>query len=325
MIRRGSPLTPGGPPPAAALTRALPPARRAGAAWNCSVAELNLNHALAPPLTTADWHGWYGAPGQIDGWSCPSESELVITTRESYYPLLQELSFIRPLRFMSPAMFVGGLGSDPLTQNSCPTGWGVIEGEGVTVTCAGTVGGGASGGGPVSGTGRWRYAGTDRDAEGAIESVTFALNGDRWDAPSGDRVEELVVVAYPDDEAVKAALLSGELDAVLGAGVLADSDVAELRRDHQDEVAVLLTESIQNRIVVLNTARAPTDDLQTRKAIIHAIDKKRIVEEELAGLAEPVYSLFPKDAPYSNADLTPVPAYDIEKARMINCPEPREC
>ena len=48
----------------------------------------------------------------------------------SYYPLLQELSFIRPLRFMSPTMFVGGLGSDALTQNSCPTGWGVIEGEG---------------------------------------------------------------------------------------------------------------------------------------------------------------------------------------------------
>ena len=132
-------------------------------------------------------------------------------------------------------------------------------------------------------------------------------------------------MAYPDDESVKSALLAGELDAVVGAGVLTEADVEDLRRNHADDVSVALTESIQNRIVVLNTARAPTDDIQNRKAIVHAVDKKRIIEKELAGLAEPVQSLFPKDAPYSNADLTPVPAYDFEKARMINCPAPQEC
>ena len=74
--------------------------------------------------------------------------------------------------------------------------------------------------------------------------------------------------------------------------------------------------------MVLNTAKAPTDDLQVRKAIIHAVDKKSIIEKELAGLAEPAESLFPKDTPYSNFALTPVPAYDFEKAWMLNCPAP---
>jgi len=296
-----------------------------GAVWNCDVAKLNLDHVLAPPLTTGDWHGWYGLPGQIDDWSCPSDYELIITTKESYYPLLQELSFIRPLRFMSPNMFIGGLDSDPVTQNSCPIGWGTITGNGMTITCAGIVDVGVSEGGSVSGTGRWKYVKTDMNDAGQIEKVYFAINEDHWDAPSGNHAEELVLNVYPDSDAVKAALLDGSLDAVMGAGVLTEADVAEFKREHTDVVTVVLTEAIQNRIVVLNTAKAPTNDLQNRKAIIHAVDKKRIIAKELGGLAEAVQSLFPKDAPYSAADLTPIPAFDLEKAKLLNCPEPKSC
>jgi len=91
--------------------------------WDCSVAKLNLDHVFAAPLTTADWHGWYGLPAKLESWSCPSTYVLEMTSSDSYYPLLQELSYIRPLRMLSPNMFVGGASSDPLTQNSCPTGW----------------------------------------------------------------------------------------------------------------------------------------------------------------------------------------------------------
>lgn len=111
-----------------------------GAAWNCSVAKLNFDHVLAPPLITGDWHGWYGLPGQISSWSCASDFVLTIITKEKYYPLVQELSFIRPLRMASPNMFVGGLTSNPLTQNSCAKGWGNVTDSGVTVQCAGMVG-----------------------------------------------------------------------------------------------------------------------------------------------------------------------------------------
>jgi len=43
-----------------------------------------------------------------------------------------------------------------------------------------------------------------------------------------------------------------------------------------------------------------------------------------AGLAEPAESLFPKDAPYCGAHLTPRPDYDFEKAKLLNCPEPEK-
>ena len=108
-----------------------------GAPWDCAAAKLNFDHVLAPPLTTGDWHGWYGLPGAIDGWRCEGDHTFVVTTKSVHYPLLQELSFIRPLRMLSPTMFVAGYDSDPLTQNSCPTGWGSWSHDGVEITCAG--------------------------------------------------------------------------------------------------------------------------------------------------------------------------------------------
>lgn len=52
-----------------------------------------LNHILP-----SDWHGWYGLMDQIESWSCDDDRKFVITTKDKYYPMLQELSFIRPLR-----------------------------------------------------------------------------------------------------------------------------------------------------------------------------------------------------------------------------------
>jgi hypothetical protein len=98
--------------------------------------------------------------------------------------------------------------------------------------------------------------------------------------------------------------------------------VADLRNNHAEKVSVSLTESIQNRNIVFNTAKSPTDDLQTRKVIIHAIDKATIIDAVMSGIDAPVDSLFPKDAPYCGADLTPKPDYDLEKAVLLNCPIP---
>ena len=135
---------------------------------------------------------------------------------------------------------------------------------------------------------------------------------------SDDSVDEIILKYYPTTDTVRDALTDGSLDAVIGGGVLSEADIALFY--HNDNVSVSLTESIQNRIIVFNTNRAPTDVLQNRKVIIHAINKKKIIDEEFAGLADVAESLFPKDAPYCGADLTPKPDYDIEKAQLLNCP-----
>ena len=310
-----------------------------GEAWNCNAAKLNFDHVLAQN------HPWYGMPAAIKSWSCTDSNTFVLTTNSKYYPLLQELTFIRPLRMQSPAIFFNGASSNSLTENSCYPGTNTIDDvvdisvgdyADEDITCKGTKGGIADcvrtagtwscvpSSGNVSGTGRWIYHRTETDSDGKMKSVHFKINVNHWDAPSGNYVEELKVVHYDTEAKIKAALLDGSLDAVLGADVLTGADVADLKNNHVDTVSVSLTESIMNRNIVFNTGKAPTNDLQLRKVIIHAIDKATIIDEVLSGIDAPVDSLFPKDAPYCGADLTPKPDYDLEKAAMLNCPVPEE-
>ena len=282
-----------------------------GTPWDCAAAKLNFDHVLAEPLTTGDFHGWYGLPGQIVSVSCPGPHELVLTTRDKYYPLLQELTYIRPLRMLSPAMFVGGLESDPYTQNSCHVGWGNATLEGATtVVCAGTLG--------VSGTGPWKFEGTVVDEAGETAEATFSRNADYWGAAPAGGVEGMRLIRFPDHKAVKQALLDGSLDVVVGSGPLQPNDVKELQSN--PDFHVYFTEPLQNRVIVLNTAKAPTNDLQVRKVIIHGVNKAAIIDKELAGLDEPVDALFPKDAPYCRVDLTPRWDYDLEKAQLLKLP-----
>ena len=308
-----------------------------GEAWNCDAAKVNFDHVLR-----GHTHPWYGMPAAIESWECIDSLTFAITTNKHYYPLLQELTFIRPLRMQSPAMFKDGASANSWkTHNSCPgdgTAASVIEvGDYADeeITSAGIEGGVSDctktdgnwrcvpNGLNVSGTGRWIYLRTESDNNG-IQSVHFKINTDHWDAPNGNYVEELVVVQYDSETEIKDALLDGSLDAVMGADVLTGESVADLKYNHWDKVSVSLTESLQNRNIVFNTAKYPTDDLQTRKVIIHAVDKASIVEEVTSGIDTPVDSLFPKDAPYCGADLTPKADYDLEKAVFLNCPVPAE-
>merc|ERR1719271_1460271 len=93
-----------------------------GAAWNCDAAKLNFDHVLAPPLALGN-HNWYVLPLVLKNWHCVDDMTFVFETTGKHYPVLQELSYIRPLRMLSPTMFAGGINSDPTTQNSCPVGW----------------------------------------------------------------------------------------------------------------------------------------------------------------------------------------------------------
>ena len=108
-----------------------------GSDWNCSVAKLNFDHVLSPNVKQR--HAWYGTTKQIKNWSCDSNGNFIIETKEKFYPLLQELSYIRPLTFVAASAFSQGFNSHPDQHNSCKSGdfgskWTKIE---ENVTCAG--------------------------------------------------------------------------------------------------------------------------------------------------------------------------------------------
>ena len=239
--------------------------------------------------------------------------EFQVTNKIKYGPFLQELSYIRPLRMLSPASFVDA--EDPQGANSCHVGWGTIaHPDHVNVTCAGIL--------EVSGTGPFQLAGRTSIISGQDtldDEVIFVRNTDYWDGVPN--IETLVIKRYETSEAVKAALLSGELDIVWGAGVLTDADISEIQASDelQGQILVNHSEDIQNVIMLLNSGKAPLDDVNLRRTIIHAINKAAIVNDDLAGLQKPVDNVFPIIAPYCDVDLTPRFDYDFEEALLLSC------
>ena len=274
-----------------------------GAKWNCSVAKLNFDHVLSPALTTGDWHGWYVLPEVVKNLD---EYTFAFETTGIHYPVLQELSYIRPLRMLSPTMFQGKLQSDPKTQNSCPAKWGSAKGNGEEVKCVGTTG--------ISGTGPWKFSKRVAAGDSGDKEVTFVRNDKHWGYVP--KLESLKVVRYSSHAAVKEALLNGTLDVVIGDGVLEASDLASFKKG--DLFSVHLGPVLSNRLIILNGAKGATKKLAVRQAIIQAIDKQSIIDKELAGLAKPVDKLFPKNAPYCNIDSSW--KYNLAKAKELNCP-----
>lgn len=289
-----------------------------GSPWDCDAAKLNFDHVLAEPLRSADYHGWYGLPNQISEWSCEDSNTFVVITKSVYYPFLQELSFIRPLRMLSPAAFVD---IDPVTGNSCHAEWGNVtslEG-GSSIACAGIQN--------ISGTGPFmfsnRTSSTNTDGESIDDEVVFARHGNYWGG--APRIEQLVVVRYDTAEQVKSALLDGSLDVVWGSGVLHARDLIEIEDNEEtNNLSVFFTDDIQNVLLLLNSGKAPLNDITVRKTVIHAINKARFLQKEMGGLERTVDNVFPLDAPYCDVDLTPRWDYDIEKAIFLNCAEESE-
>ena len=285
-----------------------------GAEWNCNVAVLNFDHVLSE--TVKQRHQWFGAGQYLKSWTCNGDYELILETTVPFYPLLQELSYIRPLRFASPDAFAEGIDSHPDNHNSCESGdfgskWDFLEED---VTCLGLKE-------PI-GTGALKYVSREAAEDGSDAKVVFAKHEEYWGQKPGFDI--LTAVQYRSTEEVEAALKSGELDMALGVGPLTAKQVQDLKFYNSAEFDVSHGDVIQNSLLVFNSNKAPTNDIVVRQAIIHAIDKATFLMEEFADLEQPVTQLLPRSAPYSNVDLSPKWGYDVEKARLLNCPEDQE-
>jgi nickel transport system substrate-binding protein len=235
-----------------------------------------------------------------------------LETKDKFYPLLQELTYIRPLTFAAASAFSQGLDSNPDEHNSCNPGefgskWDYLEDS---VTCTGLSA-------PI-GTGPFKLHNKETNAEGIDVGTVFASHTEYWGTvPDIDYVH---LKYYETTEDVEADLLAGDLDMALGIGPLTAKQVQNLKFYHSDKLNVRHSDVLQHSLLVLNTNNEHTKDLDTRKAIIHAVDKSVFIEEEFAGLEQPVNQLLPFSAPYCDVDLNPKWSYDFQKAELLNCP-----
>lgn len=160
----------------------------------------------------------------------------------------------------------------------------------------------------------------ETNADGIDDEAVFARHDDYWGGVP--ELEFLHIKHYENTEDVERDLLSGDLDMALGIGPLTAKQVQNLKFQHSDKVDVRHSDVMQHALMIMNTEKGDTRDVETRRAIIHAVDKSRFIAEEFAGLEQPVTQLLPFTAPFCDVDLNPKWAYDFSKAKLLNCPAP---
>jgi len=300
-----------------------------GEDWNCAAAKMNFDNFFAKPFLNMDWHGWYELPLVYADATCDSDGKLVLTTTRKYSNVLRELTFIRPTRMLSPGGFHSSASDNWQTHNSCKGTGDVTTPDGVTpavtITCAGLKS-------PI-GTGPFKYVSRTRDTscssddpnngngEYCDSEVVFAANTEYWGgAPD---IETLKFKRYATAAEVATALNDGSLDAVIGGGVLAPADLRSFMANSQ--FTTLFTPVLTSEMIILNSGKAPTDDIEVRRTVIHAINKAEIIKKELdPDVMKTSDRMFPVTTPYCDVELTPRWDYDFEKAKLLNCDVPSQ-
>ncbi len=195
-----------------------------------------------------------------------------------YYPVLQELALIRPLRFLSPQAF-------PPDNDT------------------------ASGIGRPVGTGPWVLQEYRRG-----EYAVFSRNDSYWgEAP---RIKELVVKVISDSNARAIAFETGAIDLIYGAGGHGGGQLGLetfTRFAAQPNVATSISAPLATRLLALNSGRFPTDELAVRQAIQFAVDKDSLVKHIFLGIEPRADTLFAPGMPYCDLGL-PAYRYAPEKA-----------
>ncbi len=119
------------------------------------------------------------------------------------------------------------------------------------------------------------------------QSITLESFGEYWgDAPANDRV---LVRFFEQASQLQAALQASEIDVAFRS--LTPQQRQEL--EGSDEIETIEGAGASIRYLVLNTQLDPVSDVGVRKALAAAVDRDRIVEQVLAGDAEPLYSMVP--------------------------------
>jgi peptide/nickel transport system substrate-binding protein len=123
--------------------------------------------------------------------------------------------------------------------------------------------------------------------------------------------ERLVVKVVPEDATRVAYLLGGQAD-LIGAPPARDFSRLKTRPQIVGETRPTLGGW---SVLMLNNARPPFDDINFRRALAHAVDRKTITEKIYYGLVETSAIPAPASGWWFDSEADKSRAYDLDKAR----------
>ncbi|MDQ0902730.1 MULTISPECIES: nickel ABC transporter substrate-binding protein [unclassified Paenibacillus] len=211
-------------------------------------------------------HSWLGFINVLDKTETVDEYTFKLTLKQAYYPTIQELAVVRPVRFLGEAGFPDDGDTSKSVKNSV-------------------------------GTGPWMLTSYKKD-----EYAEFTRNPNYWGEKP--KVNKMVIKIIPDGETSVLAFEKKELDLIYGEGVISLDAFKQLKASGKYETS--LSEPIATREVVMNTTKDILADLRVRLALHHGFNKQAMVDGITAGLEEKADNILSKNLPYTNVDVKPL-------------------
>lgn len=234
-----------------------------GSAFNATIVKKNFDAIMK----NVDNHSWLGFIALLEKTEAVDEYTFKMNLREAYYPTIQELSVVRPVRFLGEA----GFPDDGDTS------------KGVKASI---------------GTGPWMLSDYKTD-----EYATFTRNPNYWGEQP--KVDKIVIKIIPDGDTRVLAFEKGELDLIYGEGIISLDAYKQL--EESGEYETKLSEPVATRQLILNTANAALADLNVRLALQAGFNKQAMVDGVTSGFEEKADNLLSTNLPYTNITVSPIP------------------
>jgi peptide/nickel transport system substrate-binding protein len=152
---------------------------------------------------------------------------------------------------------------------------------------------------------------------GPFEFVSWTRNDrivlKRYEDYWGDKakLDELIIRPISDNAARLQALQTGEIQ---GYDLVEPQDIATIEGD--ESLQIIDRPAFNVAYVGFNIAKAPTDNLEVRKAIAHGLDRQAVVDNFYSGRAVVATQFMPPEV-VGYADDVATYEYDPEKAKQI--------
>lgn len=151
----------------------------------------------------------------------------------------------------------------------------------------------------------------------SADGVVFARNDAYWGGVP--KAKEIKVVTIEDPETARLAMSSGEINGFFDVPLIATRQWDEL-----DNATMSYVNGGYMDYLVMDTSRAPFDDVNARLAIAHLLDRAALAQPLFNGRAVAATSLVPEvqmtttfgsEAGAVTAAFAPIPEFSIEKAK----------
>ncbi|MED3881573.1 nickel ABC transporter substrate-binding protein [Priestia megaterium] len=244
-----------------------------GTDFNAEIVKKNFDTIL----NNKELHSWLGFITKIAQTEVVDKNTFKLTLTEPYYPTIQELAVVRPVRFLGEAGF----------PKDGDTSKGIVK--------------------PV-GTGPWIL-----EKYKADEYAIYKRNENYWgEIP---KVEKIKVKVIPDAETRVLAFEKGDLDIIYGEGVVSLDTFKQLKSTGKYETRV--SEPIATRQLVMNTKTEQLSDERVRQALHYGFNKEALVKGVTSGLEEKADHILPTNLPYTKDVDVKLVKYNVEKAKAL--------